>query len=183
MDRLDTFLGCGYNFFTHKYANVDVRHNQQSTRMLGLLFIYLFIFHKHLRTFHLLLDKPWSQISVPSSPRFLPSTFIAHRVQQSHCSSIFHRVLLTYALALVPQVKLYARKSHRTNLYEYALEGGFELTKLTYTRLQDNLIHRRGDRLLYTTILTAQSYNTCTTTVYTIRTARSTGDKNYEVSC
>ena len=29
---------------------------------------------------------------VPSLPRFLPSIFIAHRVQQSHCSSIFHRV-------------------------------------------------------------------------------------------
>ena len=27
---------------------------------------------------------------VPSSPRFLPSIFIAHRVQQSHCSSTFH---------------------------------------------------------------------------------------------
>ena len=37
---------------------------------------------------------------VPSSPRFLPSIFIAHKVQQSHCSSIFHRVLLTHALAL-----------------------------------------------------------------------------------
>ena len=32
---------------------------------------------------------------VPSSPRFLPSISIAHRVQQSHCSSIFQRVLLT----------------------------------------------------------------------------------------
>ena len=32
---------------------------------------------------------------VPSPPRFLPSIFIAHRIQQSHCSSIFHRVLLT----------------------------------------------------------------------------------------
>ena len=31
---------------------------------------------------------------VPSPPRFLPSILIAHRVQQSHCSSIFHRVLL-----------------------------------------------------------------------------------------
>ena len=30
---------------------------------------------------------------VPSPPRFLPSIFIAHRVQQSRCSSIFHRVL------------------------------------------------------------------------------------------
>ena len=25
--------------------------------------------------------------------------------------------------------------------------GGFELTKLTYTRLEDNLIRHRGDRL------------------------------------
>ena len=37
---------------------------------------------------------------VPPPPRFLPSFFIAHRVQHSHCSSIFHRVLLTHALAL-----------------------------------------------------------------------------------
>ena len=29
--------------------------------------------------------------------------------------------------------------------------GGFELTKLTYTRLEDNLIRHRGDRLIYTT--------------------------------
>ena len=30
--------------------------------------------------------------------------------------------------------------------------GGFELTKLTYTRLEDNLIRHRGDRplLIYT---------------------------------
>ena len=32
------------------------------------------------------------------------------------------------------------------NIYEYAL-GGFELTKLAYTRLEDNLIGHRGDRL------------------------------------
>ena len=37
---------------------------------------------------------------IPSPSRFLPSIFIAHRVQQSHCSSIVHRVLLTHALAL-----------------------------------------------------------------------------------
>ena len=32
---------------------------------------------------------------IHSPPRFLPSIFIAHRVQQSHCSSIFPRVLPT----------------------------------------------------------------------------------------
>ena len=42
----------------------------------------------------------------PSSPRFLPPIFIAHRVQQSHCSSIFHRVLPTHALALSAKVNL-----------------------------------------------------------------------------
>ena len=46
----------------------------------------------------------------PSPPRFLPSICIAHRVQQSHCSSIFHRVLLTHALQF-PQVNLCAKIS------------------------------------------------------------------------
>ena len=59
---------------------------------------------------------------VPSSPGFLPSIFIAHRVQQSHCSSIFHRVLLTYALAFSASQFVHKKKVH-TNLYEYALRG------------------------------------------------------------
>ena len=57
-------------------------------------------------------------------PRFSPSIFIPHRVQQSHCPSVFHRVLLTHALVLSsPQVNLCPRKSPNTNLYEYALGG------------------------------------------------------------
>ena len=47
-----------------------------------------------------LLNKLWSQVSPLLPARFRPSIFIAHRVQQSHCSSIFHRVLLTHALGL-----------------------------------------------------------------------------------
>ena len=31
---------------------------------------------------------------------------------------------------------------------------GLELTKLTYTRLEDNLLRHRGDRPLYTTTVT-----------------------------
>ena len=85
---------------------------------------------------------------VPSPPPgFLPSMFIAHRVPQSHCSSIFHRVLLTHALARFPRVNLCTRKSPHEFIYEYMHSGGFELTKLTYTRLEDNLIRHRGDRL------------------------------------
>ena len=45
------------------------------------------------------------------SPRFLTSFFIAHRVQQSNCSWVFHGVLLTHALARFPQVNLCTRKS------------------------------------------------------------------------
>ena len=29
--------------------------------------------------------------------------------------------------------------------------GGFELTKLTYTRLEDNMIRHRGDRIIGST--------------------------------
>ena len=82
---------------------------------------------------------------VPSPPRFLPSTFIAHRVQQSHCcSSIFHRVLLTHALALSASQFMHKKKSQQ--IYTSMHSAGLELTKLTYTRLEYNLIRHRGDR-------------------------------------
>ena len=58
----------------------------------------------------------------PSPPRFLHLFFIAHRVQQSHCSSIFHKVLLTHALALSASQFVHKEKVP-TNLYEYALGG------------------------------------------------------------
>ena len=80
----------------------------------------------------------------PSSPRFLPSIFSAHRVQQSHCSSIFHRVLLTHALALSASQFVHKKKSQR--IYTSMHSAGLELTKLTYTKLEDNLIRHRGDR-------------------------------------
>ena len=80
-----------------------------------------------------------------SPPRFLPTNFIAHRVQQSHCSSIFHRVLLTHALALSASQFVHKKTSPR--IYTSMRSGGFELTELTHTRLEDNLIHHRGVRL------------------------------------
>ena len=80
---------------------------------------------------------------IPSPPRFLPSIFIAHRVQQSHCSSIFHRMLLTHALALSASQFVHKKKSQR--IYTSMHSAGLELTKLAYTRLEDNLIRHRGD--------------------------------------
>ena len=81
---------------------------------------------------------------IPSPPRFLPSIFIAHRVQQSHCSSIVHRMLLTHAPALSASQLVHKKKSQR--IYTSMHSAGLELTKLTYTRLEDNLIRHRGDR-------------------------------------
>ena len=80
----------------------------------------------------------------PSSPRPLPSIFIMHRVQQSHCSSVSHRVLLTHALAL--SASQFVRKKKPPQIYTSMHSGGFELAKLTYTRLEHDLICHRGDR-------------------------------------
>ena len=84
---------------------------------------------------------------IPSPPRFLPSIFIAHRVQQSHCSSIVHRMLLTHALELSASQFVHKKKSQR--IYTSMHSAGLELTKLTYTSLEDNnLVRHRGDRFI-----------------------------------
>ena len=63
----------------------------------------------------------------PFPPPVRAFTFIAHRVQHSHCSSIFIeiRMLLTHALALSAS-QLFARKSP----YEYVHSVRIEPTKL-----------------------------------------------------
>ena len=106
--------------------------------------------HTHTSTFQP-LDKPWSQVSPLLPPtRFLPFIFIAHgRVHQSHCSSNFHRVLLTHALALSAQLNLCTQEKIPMN-YTSMHSAGLELTKLTYIRLEDNLVRHRGDRYPYT---------------------------------
>ena len=79
----------------------------------------------------------------PFFPPVLPSIFIAHRVQHSHRSSICHRVLLTHALALSASQFEHMKKSQR--IYTSTHSAGLELTKLTYTRLEVNLLRHRGD--------------------------------------
>ena len=104
---------------------------------------YLFIF---LTLTFQLLNKPWSQVSSLLPPRFLPSIFIAHRAQQSHCSSIFLRVLRTHAPSLSASQFVHKKKSQPSYMSMHS--AGLELTKLTYTRLEDNLIRHRGDRYI-----------------------------------
>ena len=81
---------------------------------------------------------------VPSPSWFLPSIFIAHGVQQSRCLSNFHPVLLTHALALPAGQFVHKRECQR--IYMSMHSAGLELTKMTYTRLEDSLIRHQGDR-------------------------------------
>ena len=77
-------------------------------------------------------------------PVILPSIFMAHRVQQSHCSSIFHRVLLTHALALSASQFGHKKKSpYYTNLYiRVCMHSGIRTYK--YQTREDNLIRPPG---------------------------------------
>ena len=59
---------------------------------------------------------------IPSPARFLPSMYIAQRVEQSHCSSIFHPMLLIHTLALSASQFAHENKPS-TNIYGYTLGG------------------------------------------------------------
>ena len=112
-----------------------------------ILYIYIYFFFFSKLYFPASGQAVVTAVVVPSSPRFLPSFFIAHRVQQSHCSSILHRVSLTHAVALSASQFVHKKKSQR--IYTSMHSAGLELTKLTYIRLEDNLIRHRGDRYIY----------------------------------
>ena len=111
--------------------------------------LYEYISSSHTFTFQL-LDKPWSQVSslLPPGSRL---QFLS-RIRFSNPPArrfFFHRVSLTHALALSASQFMHEKKSQR--IYTGMHSAGLELTKLTYTRLEDNLIRHRGDRLSYAT--------------------------------
>ena len=83
---------------------------------------------------------------VPSPPPVLVFNFIAHRVQQSHYSSIVHRVLLSHALVLSGSQFVHKKKSQR--IYTSIQSVGLDLTELIYIGLDDNLIRHRGGRCI-----------------------------------
>ena len=122
----------------------EQRRGSEHTHWSGHLQAFRTLFFSHTFTFQL-LDKPWSQVSSLLPPGSCLQILIAHRVQQSHCSSIFYRVLLTHALALSASQFVHKKKSQR--IYTSMHSAGLELTKLTYTRLEDDLIRHRGDPL------------------------------------
>ena len=107
-----------------------------------LFFMHITLFFSHTFTFQL-VDKPWSQVSFLFPPGSCLQ-FLSRIGFSNHCSSIFHRVLLTHALALSASQFVHKKKSQR--IFTSMHSAGLELTKLTYTRLEDNLIRHRGDR-------------------------------------
>ena len=64
-------------------------------------------------------------------PRFLPSSLIARRVQQSYCLSILHRLLLTHALALSASQIVRKKKSPRifTSIHSYQVPADLSLAR------------------------------------------------------
>ena len=122
------------NTLSRLFPTSCVRKNS-SGGVLACFFLFVYLFFTHI---YFPASGQAVVTGVVRSPlRFLPSIFIAHRVQQSHCSSIFHRVFLTHALALSASQFVREKKSPR--IYTSVHLGGFELTKLTYTRLEDSL--------------------------------------------
>ena len=117
----------------------DIKHGYFFLKMSPVNYYFFFFAH-----FCFPASRQAVVTDVIPSPRFLSSIFIAHRVQQSHCSSIVHRVLLTHALAFSASQLVHKKKSQR--IYTNMHSAGLEVTKLTDTRLEDNLIRHRGDR-------------------------------------
>ena len=104
--------------------------------------LFYFIFHTHL------LSSSWTSRGHRCRPFFPPVlAFNFHRANEGSAIPLlvdFHRVLLTHGLALSASQFVHKKKSPR--IYTSMHSGGFELTTLTYTRLEDILICHRGDR-------------------------------------
>ena len=106
---------------------------------------FFFFFFAH---FYFPASGQWSQVSSLLPPGSCLQ-FYAHRVQQSHyCWSIFHRVLLTHALAL--SASEFERKKGPNEFIRVLVcsRGDSNSRKLPIrSMLKDNLICHRGDRL------------------------------------
>ena len=116
----------GVKYLFPTYLKYGIRYDSCNTYIYLqleciLIFIIYLINSCHTFTFQL-LDKSWSLVS-PLLPRFLPSIFIAHRVQQSHCSSILHRLLVANSRSRAFRKSISAQEKVPTNIYECALGG------------------------------------------------------------
>ena len=58
---------------------------------------------------------------VPSPPRYVPSFFVAHRVQHSHCSSVFIECSLL-TLSRFPPIIFFMQEKFPTSMHSVRLE-------------------------------------------------------------
>ena len=119
-----------------------------------------FFFFLHTFAFQL-LDKPWSQVSSLLLPGSCLQFLSRIGLGNPTARRLFIECCLTRALALSPSQFVHKKKSRR--IYTSTHSAGLELTKLTYTRLEDNLIRHRGDRSHYPGRYSRLSTPACTT--------------------
>ena len=98
-------------------------------------FIYIYIYFT--RVYFPVLDKSSSQVPplVPPGSR-LQFLWRIGFSNQSHCSLIYHRVLITHALALSASQFVHKKKSLR--IYTSMYSAGLELMELTNNTRQDD---------------------------------------------
>ena len=90
-----------------------------------------------------LLDKPWSQVSSLLPPGSCLTIFITRIGFSNPTARRFFIECCWLTLSRFPQVKfVHKKKSQRIHTSMHS--AGLDLTKLTYTRLEDNLTRRRG---------------------------------------
>ena len=107
--------------------------------------LILFFFSLLLSSFW---TKLWSQVSSPSPPPVRAFIYIfAHRVQHSHRSSIFYRMVANSRSRAFREF-ICAHKKNSLRIHTSMHSGGLEVTQLTNSRHEDNLFHHRGDRLV-----------------------------------
>ena len=126
--------GAGIYFFAEERRGIlrsvvysQLLYHMIMVRVISLLQYTSLFFFKHIY-FPAIIASAQAVVTgvVPSSPRFLPSIFIAHMVQRSHCSSIFHRVYTT--LPALP----HGVPQHTRNVAYQKLRGKLNPTAVIY---------------------------------------------------
>ena len=114
-----------------------------------------FFFFSHTFPFQLPTSRALVTGVVPSSPPVLAFKLkILSRIGFSNpAARRFFTWCCSLTLSRFPQVNLCTRKSPH-EFVQVCTREGLELTKLTYTRLEDNLIRHRGDRFYDLLVLT-----------------------------
>ena len=86
---------------------------------------------------------------VPSPPRFSCLQFLTRIGFSNPTARQFFIECVANSRSRAFRKSICAQEKSPHELIRVCTWRGFELTKLTYTRLEDNLIRRRGDRLIF----------------------------------